>query len=334
LVVALAIICTSTYAQQVGKIDMKPEVMAGKKFNNTEKKIFIQHFYVNYQMMMSQSEIAKGGRQIGGGYRGSATASLSMAVKGVDLDQLQAMTDKFYQDYKTQLEDAGFKIMTADEVKSNEFFAKHDVYPGGTAAAGTVPGYVSTSPNGISFLQSKGGVFNPLGMPDSKNLGGVIVSRVYITVPFVESAESQASKALTKSVGGVAKIVLKPNLRVSPHESVAVGGDFKKPKSLDTRVSFAYKKSLKYQATFQAKLKKPIDIDGVFEEKKYKASQSGSVDHWGTSNGMFQMFNVDDKEMKNTQAVACEGDKYINGVREAVSTYLTSSVDTFLNNIK
>lgn len=334
LIGALAIMCTSVFAQKVGKMDMKPEAMTGKKFNNALKKVFIQHFFVNYQMMMSQSEIARGGRQLGGGYRGDASASLSMAVKGVDVEQLQAMTDKFYQDYKKQLEDAGFQIMTVDEVKKNEFFSKHDVYAGGTAGAGTVPGYVSTSPNGISFLESKGGVFNPLGMPDSKNLGGVIVSRVYITVPFVENAESQASKALTKSVGGVAKIVVKPNLRVSPRESIPVGGDFKKPITLTSNVTFAFKKNLKYQATFQGKLKKPIEIDEVFEEKKYKASQSADSDNWGTSNGMFTMFNVEDREIKNTQAVECDGDKYVNGVREAVSTYLTTSVDEFLSNMK
>jgi len=40
-------------AQSVGKIDFKVDGFTQKKFNNTEKKIYIQDFFVKYQLMMS-----------------------------------------------------------------------------------------------------------------------------------------------------------------------------------------------------------------------------------------------------------------------------------------
>ncbi|MGB1269422.1 MAG: hypothetical protein ACPG45_06765 [Flavobacteriaceae bacterium] len=333
--ILVLVICTTVMcAQDVSSLNFKIDGYAQKKFNETDKKIYIQHFFVNYQVMMSASEIARGGREIGGGYRGDAKASLSLGIKGVELEDYQNMTNEFYNDFVKQLTDKGFTIMTAQEVQGNVNFSKENVVEGGSPASSDIPGYLSTTPKGYSFLTGGSGAFNMAGMPQSKKLGGVIVARVYITVPFLENGESQGSRALTKSFGGVAKVVLKPNLRLSPLESVPVAGDFKKPKNTVTDVTFAYKKNLKYQALYRGKLKKPTEINGVFENKKYKSVSSASQDLWGSEVGTFKVFNVQDKELERMQSVACEKEKYVGGVTTAVTEYLNASVSGFLSYIK
>lgn len=321
-------------AQDVGRVDLKVEGFTQKKFKNAEKKIYIQHFFVKYQVMMSASEIARGGREAGGGVRSDAKASMSLGIKGIDSDNLQKMTDQFYKDFVSQLKAEGFSILTAEEVQKNENFADKQLVKGGNPSADEIPGYLFTTPTNYSFLVGGAGAFNLAGMPQSNKLGGAIVARVNITVPFVENAESQGSKALSKTFGGVAKIVLKPNLRISPHESVPVAGDFKKPKNTYTEVTFAYKKSLKWQALYLGKLKKAIEIDGVFEEKKYKAVESGSQDLWGTQVGMFQVFSADNTELSRMQSVPCETEEYVNGVSNAISDYLNKSVAGFIAFLK
>ena len=323
----------TTYGQEVSTLNFKNDGYTQKKFNKAEKKIFIQHFFVNYQVMMSASEIARGGREIGGGYRGNANASLSLGIKGVDVQDYQQMTDNFYNEFVSDLEAKGFLILKSEEVQKNEHFADAELIKGGTPSMNDIPGYLATTPKGFNYLTGGGGMFNLAGMPQSKKLGGVIVARVYITVPFLENGESQGSRALTKSFGGVAKIVLKPNLRLSPVESVAVAGDFKKPKQTSTNITFAYKKSLKYQALYRGKLKKATLVEGVFEKKKYKAVKSASQDLWGTQAGTFKVFKASDTELRRMQAVPCDKEKYVKGVSQAVSEYIKASTNGFLSYI-
>lgn len=334
LSVVVFLMCFTFQAQELSQLNFKNEGYTQKKFNKTEKKIYIQHFFVNYQVMMSASEIARGGREIGGGYRGDAKASLSLGIKGVELEDYQKMTNEFYKDFIKDLTDKGFTILSAEEVQKNPEFVKQTLVEGGVPSSSEIPGYLSTSPEGYSYLTGGNGAFNLAGMPQSKKLGGVIVARVYITVPFLENGESQGSRALTKTFGGVAKVVLKPNLRLSPLETVPVAGDFKKPKTSGTAVTFAYKKNLKYQALYEGKLKKPTLIKGVFEGKKYKAVTAASQDLWGADAGAFKVFNVQDRELERMQAVPCDKEKYVNGVSKAVKEYLDASTAGFLSYIQ
>ena len=177
----------STNAQEVGKIDFKVDGFTQKKFNNAEKKVYIQQFFVKYQVMMSSSEIARGGREIGGGVRGDAKASMSLGVKGIDQQDLQQMTDEFYADFTAKLEAAGFTIVSAEEVQKNENFAGEELMQGGTPQADKIPGYLLTTPKDYTYLSGGTSVFNQAGMPQSNKLGGMIVARVNITVPFVEN---------------------------------------------------------------------------------------------------------------------------------------------------
>lgn len=318
LVGALALICTSTFAQQVGKIDMKPDNMAAKKFNNTEKKIFIQYFMVNYQTVMVSYAKAKGGNSYG-----SASASLALGLDGVTNEQLQSMTDKYYEEYVSKLKTAGFTIVTAEEVQKNEEFSEWEIVKGGNPTQDSKTGYLTTAPSNVSFINGAFKGTNLLGERESNKLGGIIVARVSIVVPFAESQDINGGL-----VGGVAKITARADLRISPWESIPQKGDFKKPISMYTKASFVYKKSLKYQAAYSTKLKKAIEIEGVLDEnKKYKST---SVATSGSSFSARYSKSYSD----NAILIDCDGSKYEKGVNEAISGYLFTTVDEFLAFIK
>lgn len=334
----------SYFAQEISPIKLKDAGFTEKKFNKAEKKIFIQHFFINYQMMYGETETARGGRQAGGGYRGDASASLVLGVQGVEPDQLQKMTDSFYLKYIKQLKEAGYTIVTANELMNEEYFEGWAKLEGGTPSQAQFPGYVSTAPSGFPYLvykvkdngkvKTSKTIFDLAGMKLSKELDGLIVARVSITVPFAKGAESQGSRALTKSFGGVAKVVIKPELKVSPLETIQQDGDFKKPLYSGTEVTFAFKKSLKYQALYKVLPKKPIFIEGVFEEKKYKAIQSSDQDLWGTNTGALTVFSVNNEELESIQPVKCSGDAYTKGVTEAIGGFLDMALAGYLDNIK
>lgn len=305
-------------AQNVGKMDFKAEGFTEKKFNDTEKKIFIQHFTVNYQTVMVSYAKAKRGMNQGG-----AVAGLAMGLDGVTDEQLQEMTDKYYEDFVSKLTAAGFTIMTADEVRQNEHFADWEKMEGGSAMDILATGYLTTTPTKFIQLDGGAGAFNLAGQPESKQLGGVIVARVGITVPFAEAQSTNGGL-----VGGVAKIVAKADLRLSPAETIPVKGDFKKPVTLGTNFTFAYKKSLKYQAMYIGKLKKAIEIEDVLDEKKKYKSTSIASSRPGFSDRYSQPY------AENAFFVECDPVKYQKGVDEAVSQYLNASVNGFLKHIK
>ena len=170
LYTALALLMATaiTTAQSVGKMDFKAEGFTQKKFNNAEKKIFIQQFNVNYQTVMVS--YAKAGR---GFKHGTAQAGLALGLGGVSEGQLQKMTDRYYEDFVSKLEAAGFSIMTADEVRGFDHFADWEKIEGGTPAMDAqATGYLTTLPSKFTALNGGAGAFNLGGQPESKKLGG------------------------------------------------------------------------------------------------------------------------------------------------------------------
>jgi hypothetical protein len=313
---SLSIFCVG---QEVGQLDFKAEGFTQKKFTHAPKQIYIQHFIVNYQTVMVSYAKAKAGSSYGG-----AEAGLALGLDGVTNEQLQKMTDKYYSEFVSTLETAGFKILTVDEVQQNEHFAGWERVKGGTPVQdGSVTGYLTTLPSDFIQLDGGAGAFNLAGQPESNQLNGVIVARIYLTIPFAESQSIDGGP-----VGGVAKITAKADLRISPSESIPLKGDFKKPINLTTNVTFAYKESLKWQALFTGKLKKPLEIEGVLDEDtKYKAT---SVANSGS--GFSSKYAIAYSE--NVALVECDPIKYEKGVNEAVKTYLDNSLNSFIGYYK
>ena len=288
-----------------------------KKIKDAPKKIYISSFHVAYQLLYMDSDVAAGGRELGGGYRSDAKASLLMGITGIPEDDLQGAVDKIYETYVSRIKAAGFEIVSADEVQKTETMSGWEKAVGGQPQELGLPGYLSVSPTGFEYLWSdKPGPFYQTKL--STEMDGLIVANVTIILPAFEDGESAASKAAGKAIGGVAKVVAKANLRIGDNvwiKNNSLKGGF----PMVSTCSFVYKKSLKYQAGAFYKPKKTVLIEDVFDpKKKYKATESASQDLWGSSRGAFTVFNVPDQTMSKTQVAECDPEKYINGTTQAV----------------
>ena len=323
------------HAQSVADFDVKsPFEGQFKAIKKAPKRIYISNFIVHYQLLYMDSDVAAGGRELGGGYRSDASASLLLGISGIPQEKLQESVDKIYQDYISRVKAAGFEIISPDEAIKTETLSGWEKIEGGTPTEGTLPGYISIVPTGYSFLTN--GKAGGINLPNriSKDLDGAIVSNVSIILPAFEDGESAASKAAGKSIGGIAKVVAKSNFTIGDGlwiKNNSLKGGF----PISSSCSFNYKKSLKYQAAANFTPKKEVEIEGVFDpKKKYKAVESASQDLWGTSRGAFQVFSVPDQTLEKTQVVKCDPEKYLKGADMAVSMYVSKSLDKFLVHFK
>lgn len=55
---------------------------------------------------------------------------------------------------------------------------------------------------------------------------------------------------------------------------------------------------------------------------------------WGNDYGLFRVFDVDDRFMKNVQAIQVESSKYKAGVSAAANKYLNAVMDEIRSNLK
>ncbi|WP_305983193.1 hypothetical protein [Roseivirga thermotolerans] len=335
LTVLLLSLSMPVHAQQIGEIELKESGFGQKKLSKAPKKIFISEFNINYQLAYSQTSIARGGRELGGGYRGDATASLSVAIPDIDLNELQKITDRAYEDFVSTLKAKGFEIVEPDVAAQTELLSDWERLPGGHISEAQFPGYIATMPSGRDFFvrritkkgRTKNGVFE-YATKLSKQLDGAIIVKMNLAIPFVEEAEGGVSKSLRKTIGGLAKVVVKPNFRLANYESVQVSQT--NTLTIQTNSSYIYMESLKDQAQVQHALKKDVEIGGVFEDKKYKAMQKADQDLWGSGNGFYTVFSYDDRELEKTQAIPCDPQKYLSGVGQVISGYVKNSLNGFL----
>ncbi|OSY86910.1 hypothetical protein WH52_14090 [Tenacibaculum holothuriorum] len=323
-------------AQTVKKAKLKYGGYGQKKFKEAEKKIFIEQFSINYQYIYAKSKVKKGGRQLGGeSYIGDAKAALFLGLGDIEPSKLQELTDKAYEGFITQLKNKGYEILTGKDFKDHEYYKKSETYIGGTPSQ-QYKGFITTNPTNITFIGKNYGMFNTT-LKTSKSLGGVIVARVNILVPFAEDGESQGSRAFGKLIGGIAKVVAKPNLRLAKSASIQSKSKlgFNKSTLIMSSFDFGFKKNLKYQAWFTSTLpKKGIPVAGVLPNKKYKAVKTGKVDMQGDHIGNgYKVFNVPTREAKVIQTIKFDSTKYFNGVLEGVNYYLGESTNKYFSKI-
>lgn len=339
LIVLCFLISSTSLAQSFD--DFEPTKGAGaygqKKLKDAPKRVFIAEFFVNYQLMYSAAEVARGGAEFGGGYRGDAKVSLTLGIPGISQERLQESVDKLYKEYTDKLKAAGFEIITADEVAKTEYMAEWNRTQGGTINEAQNPGYLLVSPTGFEFFYKKikkdgrgKNTFLDYTPKLSKALEGAIIAKVNLIIPVFEDGESQFSKSVAKTAGGVAKVVAKANYRISPNEWIttkSLKGGF----PITSYCNFGHSQSMKKQGFANYALKKPVEIEGVFDpKKKYKAVESAQSKMSGTNMGSFTIFNVDDRELNRVQAVECDEDKFINGAYNASQMFIMKSLNGFL----
>jgi len=326
----------STLAQPVELKDISGSGFG--KFKKSPKKIYIAQFRVNFQLLYSQTETAEGGRVMGGGYRSEAKAGLTMAVKGVSAADLQEITDKLYQDYVAKIKSEGFEVLSAEEASTSKQFVDWERKTGGTLNEAQYPGYITAIPTGFEYFVKRtkeGGKEKTSFVDNSLKVSNDVkatVVKVSIVVPFVEDAESAGSKILGDAVKGIAKVVLRPNLRIEK-DIVGTAGGFSSDVAV-SKISYGFQEGMGTIAMTNLHLKNDIEIPGIFEDKKYKAVETASTDLWGTDYGALTIFQVNDKFLSKAQPLPCDAAKYKEGVLNAAGSYLSATLAEFLSNIK
>lgn len=327
----VAILMGTALAQQA--VELKDSGYGKNKFKDSPKRIYIAQFRVNYQLLYTQEDKDQASRTLGGGYRGSAKASLTLAAKGIESTDLLEITNKLYQQYIEKLQQAGYTIVSADEAQPIKEFAGWERKQGGTLSEAQYPGFITVVPTGFEYFAKKTkdsgkekSTFTDNSLKISKDIKATVV-KVNILVPFVEDAQSGGSKMLSDAVGGLVKVVLRPYLRVEkdPLPTTQAFGEFPQ-----TVVTYAFMESLGVQAISNYHLKKNLDIPGVFEDKKYKAVETASVDNWGTDIGALTIFNVTDNFLTMAQPVPCDAKLYKERVYRAANEYLEGTLKEFL----
>jgi len=327
-------------AQTTGNVELKDNGYSPKKFSNAPKKIFIAQFRVNYQIMFDYTETAQGGSQLGGGVRGTAKSRLALGIKGISEEDLKEITDKLYITYVEKLKSEGFEIIYANEAGKISTFSEFERKTGGTLSTAQFPGYIMSIPTGYEYFvkgtSSKGrekSTFVDNSARVSFELGGAIVARINLVVPFISDAESQASKMLSKASGGIAKVVMKTDLKLT-NEMIAASGAFATDLA-STQANYAYaSKKIGVDAVSNFVMKDPVPVKGVFEDKKYKAVETANFDFQGTNYGLFSVFSAEDSYFEKMQAVSCEPASYKNGVFEAGNKFLDATLQALFSNSK
>ncbi len=134
-------------AQEVTKnIEFKTGRAAGntteKKVNKKARKIFINSFRVDYQLVYVDQEQTREGV-----YHGATSASLTVGFNGVEIEDFQKMTDDLYVKYTDMLKAEGYTFMTADDASSYKVFKDWERVKGPIASQAEKVGYLSTIPS-------------------------------------------------------------------------------------------------------------------------------------------------------------------------------------------
>lgn len=289
---------------------------APKKMEDAPAKVYIRSFKVYYQMIAEAEKTNHGGRQFGGGaYKGDATARMCVAVKGVDPEQLQQLTNDLYNQFVAQLKAENLEVYTADEIPAIEFYEGWEKITGPHINEEQLKGYLMVAPANYSYyvkrVTEKGkekDTFIDKAYKVSEELEDMIVADVNINVA---SLWLDASAKL-----GSAKVKGGPFLRIAPGSTIKFqSGRLNKLNAAPLTASMVL-------------VKKPLVINGVFEAEKFKVV----ADKQTTTLSSFSyapFFTVNDVSLDVTNYAECDGVVYIEKVSNHSQQFMQQGLEQF-----
>lgn len=342
LVAILCLTFTMGHAQSLGEFKPK-DVSYGLKKLKDAKKVFISAFNVNYQVYNEKEDFKQGGSTLGGGFKGDASAQISIGLEGLTDKDVQKITDQLYTDYIAQLKAKGLNIISTDEAGKTSVYSDFIKVQGGKVSLAQIPGTMSTSPTGFEYFVKKidksgktksGGFLGNTAIiyPKlSSELGDAIIAEVNLYVLFVEGQNAFQ--------GNGANIKVKTNLRLSGPEAIEMTSDNKiKMKGQNeyfmatSGVNFYHgKMGMGSTTSYSGTLAKSMGIGGVIEDTKLQsfANRSTSTSTTNTIYGSY--FNVDNKSSSASKIVEVDPSKYYNGVYMATKKFVDFHTQQFLN---
>lgn len=136
---------------QAQELEVNMKGYGEKKLKKFPKKAYIKEFNLNFQMAADAKAVSK---TTTNSRKGSSSASMSVAVTGVDVKELQNITNTVYQEFVSSLEAEGFEIIPVEEAGKAKFFADHDLLESNINEAQN-PGWLKVTPDGFKYYVKK-----------------------------------------------------------------------------------------------------------------------------------------------------------------------------------
>jgi hypothetical protein len=325
----------SAQLQTISPVVMKADENGKGKLKKAPKKIYIADFRVNYQIMHIAQDFEAGDKNANDGFAsGDIKVILAIGLTGLSNEDLQGNTDHLYKYFTQKLKDKGYEIVNADAAAGIKEFKGWERKSGGVLNKSQFKGYITSSPAGFDYFvkgtTSSGrekNTFTDNSGKISHQLDNVTVVKVNLFLPIAENGESWASGAFLQDA--VAKVVLETNLALDDDiEFNTKGGGFSK-----TGISFINSEAMGLPTSMNVySLKKPVEISGVIEKKKYKIQGMNQVSMAPFNSGPFYVLEVTNVVKEKTIPVPVDPALYNSGVRMACEAFMNSATDSFFEN--
>ncbi|MDB4473772.1 hypothetical protein N9023_02100 [Opitutaceae bacterium] len=99
------------------------------KFLNRTNRVIVAGFRVGFVVRDSVTASVAAGYQFGGTHTSGARSKTAVELAGVDASTLQNITEQLYADFIADLKAAGREVVTLDEARTSEGFARLDTSP-------------------------------------------------------------------------------------------------------------------------------------------------------------------------------------------------------------
>jgi len=326
-VAILAMICGSALAQSVTEKEVKISGYGEKKLRKAPRKVYIANFRVYFHVIASATAKSAGGASFGGGsYKGSTSTTMTVAVDGVDVPDFQKVTDDTYNRFVADLKSKGFEIISTAEASKIEFYEDWEIKEGGQVNYANVPGYVSVTPTGTQYMVKKEtrkgrekSTFIDRTPRISKELEDAIVIEATFAFPFVEM------KTNSSNMVGFSSVKAKTNFELGS----AAGSDGLANLFENSQVKFTAGSGpgAAADAYLAADLKKPIALEGVFKDEKFKEFSAAK-----STPAYYGIVFVTNTKDQVTNTAACDQQKYVEATTKAINGYIDLALEAFYDN--
>jgi len=319
---------TQLVAQNVtiSEVNIKSTETGKGKLRKAPKKIYIAEFRVFYQIVYVATETEKG-KMSGNMLSGNATASLMMNLSGLVDEDLINNTNYLYNQTITRMKEAGYEIVTPDQMAGIKEFKGWQRKKGGTLNDAQAKGFLMSTPTDFEYFVKgtkesgkEKSTFTDNSAKISFQGDNVTVVKINLIVPMAENGESYISSALDLG----AKAVGQTAFKISDE---GVGGTF-------TTCSFINSEAMSLPTSMMVyNLKDPIEIEGVLEKQKVKVVGVQDIS-FGIDIGLFRHFEVENTITRKSVPIPVESALYNKGVRDAGDAFIKKCWEDFYSSAK
>lgn len=321
--------------QTISPVVMKSDENGKGKLKKAPKKVYIAEFRVNYQIMHIAEDFKAGDKNASDGYAsGDMKVILAIGLTGLSNEDLQGNTDYLYKQFIQKLKDKGYEIVNADAAAGIKEFKGWQRKSGGVLNKSQFKGFITSAPTGFDYFvkgtTSSGrekNTFTDNSGKISHQLDNVTVAKVNLFLPMAENGESWGSGAFLQDA--IAKVVLETNFALDDDiEFNTKGGGYSQ-----TGVSFINSEAMGLPTSMNVyNLKKPVEISGVIEKKKYKLQGMNQMSIANFTGSPYITLEVTNVVKEKTIPVPVDPALYNAGARMACEAFINSATDSFFEN--